>query len=555
MKFKKKSFFPLLFVAHLFLVIAWSNDTEAQKQTSARVDSLSARMEKFFGGRSADDPGAVLIIKKGKDDIYRRIFGKANLETGTDITNETVFEAASVSKQFVAACVLLLAEEGRLSLDDDVRKHVPELPDYGYVITLRHLLTHTGGLKDWRNITYLTPLSTATRLFNQNMALEVIFSQSSLNFKPGSQYRYSNSGYDLLGTIVERVSGQQFRDFANEKLLQPAGMTNSAFRDKYTDIIKNRALGYLTQNNKFRQGLVLDETTGAAGLYTTAEDLQKWNAFVFSGKVSDTFKKLRLTQFVLDDGTIIPYANGGVEVHTYNGHQEIRHGGLISGYRAWLAYYPDADISVSYMSNDRSISTVELSQAIKEALFGKVANTARQREVQPTEHEINSLKGIYLNIDNHSDYFELTVKDGKVFNNGNEVHFIREKEFILDNDRYERVGNGLRKTTPEGISVYNKTEGLTKQEADGVDISGRYQSDDCGATFDFVARGEKFFAQRSRYDEIELTPLFKVDNTLAFRGMTNGLRAIFFFTGSATGQHTLKVSLPRADAIPFNKEK
>src|SRR5690606_21720890 len=195
--------------------LTYSNKTTAQTAQDLRVaQMLDSVLQKY----NDNTPGLVINVVKDDVQVYNKAVGMADLERGSYLSTESIFEVASVSKQFTATAILILVAEGKLSLDDDVRKYVPRLPDYGHKITVRHLLTHTSGLRDWRNVTYLTDYVNYTRVYNQDDALNIICNQQKLNFQPGYKYSYSNSNYDLLALIVEKVSGQPFIDFASEKL-------------------------------------------------------------------------------------------------------------------------------------------------------------------------------------------------------------------------------------------------------------------------------------------------------------------------------------------------
>lgn len=509
------------------------------------------KLKEFTGDRTGK-PGAAIIVNQNNKNILYYAAGNANLENNIFIDSNTVFEAASVSKQFTASAILLLCEELLISLDDNVRKYIPELPDYGYTITIRHLLLHTSGLKDWRNITYLHPVYTATRLYNQKMALDLICKQKSLNFKPGDQYRYSNSGYDLLGEIVERVSGRTFSQFAKENLLEPAGMTNSNFRNKYTDIIKNRATGYLKSGENYLQGIVLDETCGAAGLYTTVSDLQKWNEYMASDKVSDNFKKLRTTQGVLNNGKKIPYALGGVEIHNYKGQKEIRHGGLISGYRAWLVYYPETGISASYLSNDRTLQTTELSKIIREVCFGEETDTLSFIKTEFPLKQLEEIAGLYQNINDFSVSLNIQLKDGKLFSGNHPVRFIDKGKISINNQIYNIKQNRLIQISETGNFIFEKATSLT----DNINyelLTGTYYSEDVSVNYKISLEENILYASSTSWEKIKLTPLQQSGQTLSFRGNSNGLAIIFHFNIKKSEEISLSLSLPRADKIPFVK--
>lgn len=541
----------VLLNAIFFLPSVFSNNGNCYGQV-IDTEVFEKKLKEFTGDRSLEKPGAVMIVNQNQQQVIYYATGTANMENKISIDSNTVFEAASVSKQFTAAAVLLLADAGKINLNDNVRKYIPELPDYGLTLTIKNLLLHTSGLKDWRNITYVYPVYTANRLYNQQTALDIICAQKSLNFNPGDQYRYSNSGYDLLSVIVERVSGSSFASFAKDNLLVPAGMMNSTFRGKYTDIIKNRATGYLPSGNSYLQGIVLDETCGAAGLYTTVADLQKWNKFLMSDKVSENFKNLRTTQGVLNNGKVIPYSLGGVEVHEYRGQTEIRHGGLIAGYRAWLVYYPESGVSASYLSNDRGLLTTELSGIIREVCFGEDTDTLSFINLTLSEKELGAIAGKYRNINDNWGYLDIKIKEGKLVSGTNTIKFTGKNKISINNQVYEVRKNELVQKTSSGDFIFKKVQDVP-EKIQYEYLQGNYKSNDVTIGYTFSYEEEALYAITPGLNKIKLSPIYKNGNTISFRGLSNGLAIIYHFTVNNAKEVSLVLSLPRADKIPFEK--
>src|SRR5688500_10291675 len=211
----------------------------------------------------------------------------ADLEHDAPNKSDMIFEAGSVSKQFTAAAVLLLAAEGKLSLDDPARKYVPELPDYGVPLTIRHMLTHTSGLRDWGELAAIAGWPRTTRAHTHAHALDIISRQKALNFPPGTEYSYSNSGYNLAAMIVARLSGKSFADFSRERIFEPLGMTRTSWRDDHTRIVKHRAIAYAQTGDRFRINMPFEDVHGNGGLLTTVGDLLKWNENFVEPKVGD----------------------------------------------------------------------------------------------------------------------------------------------------------------------------------------------------------------------------------------------------------------------------
>ncbi|MFI5310536.1 MAG: serine hydrolase domain-containing protein, partial [Gemmatimonadales bacterium] len=247
---------------------------QADADLAARVDRVLAQTN----ATSATPGCAVGVSHDGR--IVEHAFGMADLELGVANTPKTVFETGSVAKQFTAASIVLLAIEGKLRLDDPVRKYVPELPEYGAPLLIRHLLNHTSGVRDWGSVLALTGYGRGERVVSQVLALDVITHQKGVDFTPGAEYSYSNSGYTLLATIVERVSKQTLPAFTAERLFKPLGMT-AQWRDDYTRLVPGRAQAYApAPGGAWRLDMPFMNVYGNGGLLLTVGDLLKWNAML-----------------------------------------------------------------------------------------------------------------------------------------------------------------------------------------------------------------------------------------------------------------------------------
>ena len=212
----------------------------------------AARVDAVFSRWTTQTPGCAVGVAQGGKPILEKSYGMADLEHDVANTPDTIFEAGSVSKQFTAAAVLLLAQEGKLSLDDPARKYLPELPDYGAPLTIRHMLQHTSGLRDWGEIEAIAGWPRTTRAYTHAHVLDIVSRQKSLNFPSGTQWSYSNTGYNLAAIIVSRVSGKPFAEFSQERIFEPLGMTQTSWRDDYTRIVKGRAIAYCQAGSEFR---------------------------------------------------------------------------------------------------------------------------------------------------------------------------------------------------------------------------------------------------------------------------------------------------------------
>jgi CubicO group peptidase (beta-lactamase class C family) len=334
------------------------------RDPAARVDSIFAPM----GG--ADAPGCAVGVARGGSPVLARAYGMANLEYGVANRAETVFEAGSVSKQFTAAAVVLLALDGTLSLDDPARRWLPELPPYGDTVTLRQMLNHTSGLRDWGTVVSAAGWPRGSRVHTHAHVLEVASRQRSLNFPPGSEYLYSNTGYNLLAMIVERASGESFADFTRRRLFEPLGMSRTQWRDDYTRIVRDRATAYDRRDGAWHLDMPFENVHGNGGLLTTVGDLLRWNEHLAhpgasgAALVAELERRGRLTS-----GRQIDYAEGLV-VSSWEGEPEVSHSGATAGYRAFLARYPARGLSVAVLCNRGDAAATTLARAVVSVFAG-----------------------------------------------------------------------------------------------------------------------------------------------------------------------------------------
>jgi CubicO group peptidase (beta-lactamase class C family) len=332
-------------------------------------------------------PGcAVGVIRNGQI-AHAKGYGLADVERGVPITSTTVFDIGSTSKQFAATAVVLLELDGKLSLSDDVRKYVPELPDYGKPITIDNLLRHTSGLRDYTALLSMSGLE-VEQVTTDEQALAIIARQRALNFPTGTRYEYSNSGFFLLAVIVERVSGKPLGDFARERIFQPLGMKSAQFRDKHAEIIANRALGYALDGAapqgtvRFKNALSNWEQTGDGALHLSIEDLVKWDENFYQPRVGGQSLIDRLTQpGQLDNGEKIGYARG-LFVDEYRGVPRVHHAGNWVGYNAMLARFPQQHTSVAILCNFEGGEASGLSEKVADIVLADVLEPAPASDAQ-----------------------------------------------------------------------------------------------------------------------------------------------------------------------------
>jgi CubicO group peptidase (beta-lactamase class C family) len=311
----------------------------------ARVDSIFAA---FSSGLT---PGAAVAVVRNGTLVLSKGYGHADLEHQVPITGKSVFDVASVSKQFAGLAVAMLVEQGKVALSDDIRKHIPELPDFGRTITVGHLVHHTSGLRDWPGTLALSGWR-MDDVISFDQILTMAFNQRTLNFDPGSEYMYSNTGYNLLAELVRRRTGKSFREWTDENLFAPLGMTRSHFRHDHTEIFPDRVLGYArAQDGTFRVTSNNLMALGSSSLFSTAEDLAKWLANFDDARVGGAAAMARMrTTVPLNDGSPNTYAFG-IGVGEYRGQQTLSHSGGWASFATFVLHFPALKTGIVVLSN------------------------------------------------------------------------------------------------------------------------------------------------------------------------------------------------------------
>ncbi|MGQ0647279.1 MAG: serine hydrolase domain-containing protein [Gemmatimonadaceae bacterium] len=332
----------------LFALLLLPGTLHAQADTALtrQVDSLFARWNR-------NTPGCAVGVARSGQTLLTRGYGMANLEYGVPLGADAVLETGSVAKQFTSAALALLQLEGKLSLDDDVRRYLPEVPDFGKTIAIRHLLTHTSGLRDQWGLLGLMGNPPTTQVHTLPLILHLVSRQRDLNFPTGSAYLYSNTGYALAGLIVQRVTGQSLATFSQERFFQPMGMTKTQWRDDYKRVVPGRATAYERRpDGSYAQLMPFTNVYGNGGLLTTVGDMLIWNVALSNGSIPGGKPLVALleTRQRLTGGQTIAYALGLVH-SAWQGHRQIQHGGSTAGYQTYLTRFPDDDVSIAVFCN------------------------------------------------------------------------------------------------------------------------------------------------------------------------------------------------------------
>jgi CubicO group peptidase (beta-lactamase class C family) len=513
----------ILLSAALLLAPASAQRLVPPADAQAKVDRIFARYN------STSTPGCAVGVSIGADTVLSSGYGMADLEHDVRITPETVFEPGSVTKQFTAASVLLLAQQGKLSIDDPARKYIPELPDYGTPITIRHLLNHTSGLRDWGEVAAIGGWPRTTRAYTHAHVLEIVSRQRALNYPPGADYSYTNTGYNLAAILVGRVSGKSLAEFSRDAIFVPLGMTSTQWRDDFRRIVKNRAVAYGQSGGTFRTDMPFENVHGNGGLLTTVGDLMRWNRNFTTMKVGgQALIDVQLQQGKLTDGQTIAYASGLMVLH-WHGLPEVSHSGSTAGYSAWLGRYPQQDLSVAVLCNVTTNAT-QLGHAVADVYLPPYHADA-PAPVTGSE----SQAGQYRSLRDHS-ILTVRFQDGKVAIEGRPG--VRPE--------FDPQGR-LRIVSEMDTILYEKVERANPSRAELEAMTGDYTSDEAEVTFSVRLEAAGLVLHRRPDAVFPLTPTYKD----GFSSQLGSVRFLRDSTGKVTAMsigesRVWDLRLPRA---------
>ncbi|HKP45524.1 MAG TPA: serine hydrolase domain-containing protein [Pyrinomonadaceae bacterium] len=508
-----------------------------QDQTiTAQVDKLFAQWDK------PDSPGCAVGIIKNSKLVYARGYGRANLEYDVPIGPRSVFLIASISKQFTAMSVLMLAEQKKLSLDDDIRKYVPEVPDFGKPLTIRQLLHHTSGIRDQEAMFPLADFREHD-VMTEGDALKLITQQKGLNYEPGEDFIYSNTGYTLLSLVVKRVSGQSLREFAAANIFKPLGMNDTQFVDNHTTVIKNWAQGYENANAHWRISSPLFDFVGPTGVYTTVGDLARWDQNFYDHRVGSAWLFSELQRpGKLNDGHEIDYA-AGLFVGHWNGLPIVEHDGGDPGYRADFLRFPEQQFSIAALCNVTNIDPTEVTRNVAAIYLADEFKKHKAESPFPNDKpvtvppsELASVAALYFNPVTEA-VRRIVLKDGKLLyvrgpNNesalipfGNNRFGMADVASIRVNFTPAQSGWPSKMSVVEipdpnqtgshGLSnigtpaVFEVVREVNYSAKDLAEFAGDYYSAELDVTYTFKVAGSQLVLKRKKSDVDEpLTPKF-----------------------------------------------
>jgi CubicO group peptidase (beta-lactamase class C family) len=473
----------------------------------SKVDSLFVEWDR------PDLPGCALAVIQDGAIVYKQAYGMADLERNVPLSPASVFDLASTSKQFVAMCILLLAGEGRLTLDDSLRQHIPEMPPYAAGINLRHLIHHTSGIRDYLELMELCGQRFENDYYEDEI-VALLARQKELNFEPGAEHLYSNSGYFLLGEIVKRVSGQPLSEYAQERIFGPLGMVHTRFWDDFSLIVPNRAIGYEPRaGGGYSLALYHFDLVGDGGLLSSVEDLFLWDQNFYDNKLGVGGPGLieqMLTRGTLNNGEQLDYAFA-LSHGVYRGLPTVSHGGSWAGYRAEMLRFPEQRLSVICLSNLSNFNPTGLAKQVADIFlqgrFGEEPDTAHAAApIVLSGAKLQTRTGDFYNPDTGT-VLALTVEDGRLT-----VKHPSGLAFSLvptGPDRFRSVdapvdidlvfeepadgGPGLLHVHEEDEKpiTFHAVERIRLDPGELGEYVGEYTSDELGVTYRFFLRDEQ----------------------------------------------------------------
>ena len=513
----------------LLLLTVVTASTTCKKSLSKKGDeALAAQVDNLFAQwDKPDSPGASLAVIRKGEIIYKKGYGSANLEYDVPITPSTVFHVASVSKQFTAFAVAMLAHQGKLRLDDDIRRHIAEVPDFGKTITIQHLIHHISGMRDQWELLAIAGWRLDDVITKEHI-LKMVKNQNELNFEPGEQYLYCNTGFTLLAEIVARVTGKSFREWTEENIFEPLGMSDTQFYDDHERIVKNRAYSYVPQrNNGFKKRRLNYANVGATSLFTTAEDMAKWVNNFDKGRVggTDVIEQMH-EQGILNDGKQIRYAFGLV-IGEHKGLKTVSHSGGDAGYRSHVVRFPEQKFAVVVLSNLGSFNTSRIAMDVADVYLADVIKKKEKKTKQVEKKEFEPDTSWYEEFAGKY-YFEpgliMTITKEKtqlvLQRNGRaKVTLIPESdtEYSIPNRdekltfHLNNIGDVTKLVFTQGDNVMTgeKFEPANLSAYQLEEFVGDYHSDELGTNYMLVILDGKLVAQHQRHSDIQLNPTKK----------------------------------------------
>ena len=547
----------------------------AQVPDSAGSAARAARVLAPYAAAARTAPGCAVGIAHNGRTVFEGAHGLADIEFGIPNTPQTIFESGSVAKQFTAASIVLLALEGKLGLDEPARKYIPELPDYGAPLTIRHLLNHTSGVRDWGSVLELTGFGRGDRVISQQLALDVITHQRATDFTPGAEYSYSNSGYTLLSTIVERVSHQRLPAFTAERFFAPLGMTHTGWRYDFTRLVPGRAQAYAPSlvasgagvaaapgggvgagAGGWRLSMPFMNVYGNGGMLTTVGDWLKWNAMLESRSMGGALVDSLERTGRLNDGRDITYALG-LTVNSYRGKRQVAHSGSTAGYNTYLTRFPELRLSIAVLCNGASSNPTQIALRLVDEIAAPLASPVAPDTVAAATGDLQRLAAFWRDVNTHLPA-QTVVENGQLRVSGGAVlRKLRDGSFLAGQGpvrwRFDTTAAGTveraTRIAGDGIERFVIAAPWSPTPDVLAQFTGEWRSDEAGAAFSAVLeKGQLVLTQRPD-SRLVLRPLYDGH----FAPITGGGVVIWFARDARTRALTMHFGASRMRDMPFTR--
>jgi CubicO group peptidase (beta-lactamase class C family) len=504
-----------------WLSFAIAGNLSAQSLPDSTIKKIDALFSKWDNAQS---PGCVVGIVRNDSLIFAKGYGMANLEYGIPNTPGTIFHMASVSKQFTAYSIVLLAEQGKLNLDDDIRKYLPWFPDLGKKITIRNLLNHTSGIRDQWQLLAIA----GTRLndvITQEQIIKILSKQQGLNFNPGDQFSYCNSNFTLLAEVVKSVSGKSLRKFTDSTIFKALGMNDTHFHDDYTEIEKNRAYSYDRKDSAhFSNSILSYSTVGATSLFTNVRDLSKWLMNFYNTKAGDQQDIVTLTQNgKLNSGKTIDYA-AGINNVSYKGWKQFQHAGNDAGYRTYISIFPELKTGFIVLGNISEVDARGKGNQMADLLISdknaahaaKAVEKKRESKVPgPDQAYLKNMLGDYISEEGNT--LSLTLKNDSLYYNVGNNAFLLVKDSVRTFSMFYAPAIKFSFSSQPGAQTFNVlmpdenyhfTRYLKKSVTDDQSLreyTGVYHSPELDCNYGIILKDHQLYLTNNKYSDARLT--------------------------------------------------
>ncbi|MEP6683383.1 MAG: serine hydrolase domain-containing protein [Parafilimonas sp.] len=486
-----------------FLLFAQTSFTQTWQDTLTIIDKTLSQYQ-------PQNPGLQLSVSRNGAIVFSKAWGMADIERNVQLSTNSILEAGSVSKQFTAAAILLLQQQGKLSLDDDVRKYIPELPDYGTPITLRQMLHHTSGLRDWGSVADLTGWSRGKKFYTNDDALEILARQKHLNNKPGDEFLYSNSNYNLFAIIVQRVSGLSLAAFTHKYIFEPAGMAHTQWRDDPNRVVPNRAIAYSKTDSSYKTEMPNEYVYGNGGLLTTTEDLLKWNNFYQQGNLgTPSLLDEQIKTEPLNNGAMNIYG-AGLFIRKDMGWNSISHNGATASYRAYLETFPDLNLSFALLSNTSQFNINYVARSITKIFVHDTSSATKDSSINLAAEQLNDFTGMYVNERDNST-FQLSVRNNSLMlNNQLPLAAVNENTFKAVNfllQMKETKGSYIP-LSPRDTIPFRKVDTVNVLPKDFHIYESNYFSEETNSTATILHDSSKLMIRLNADEIYQLIPTY-----------------------------------------------